>query len=112
MNIDVKKVKIIVTIPTESTDEIRNAICSEGAGVIGNYTHCTTSTKCIGTFIPSENTNPYIGEQNKLEFVQEEKLEVICRVEIAKRVLKKLREVHPYEEPSIDIVPLITEEDL
>ena len=112
MNIDVKKVKIIVTVPVESIDDVRNAICSEGAGVIGNYTYCTTSTKCIGTFIPSENANPYIGEQNKLEIVEEEKLEVICRIEIVKKVLKKLREVHPYEEPAIDIIPLISEEDL
>ena len=112
MNIDVKKVKIIVTIPIENIDKVRNAICSEGAGVIGNYTYCTTSTRCIGTFIPSENAKPYIGEQNKLEFVQEEKLEVICSIDIVKRVLNKLREVHPYEEPAIDIVPLIAEEDL
>ena len=112
MNIDVKKVKIIVTVPIENIDDVRNAICSEGAGVIGNYTYCTMSTKCIGTFIPSENANPYIGEQNKLEFVEEEKLEVICNIDIVKKVLKKLREVHPYEEPAIDIIPLITEEDL
>ena len=63
MNIDVKKVKIIVTVPVANINEVRNAICSEGAGVIGNYTYCTTSTKCIGTFIPSENANPYIGEK-------------------------------------------------
>jgi adenylate kinase len=77
MNIDVKKVKIIVTVPANNIDDVRNAICSEGAGVIGNYTYCTTSTKCIGTFIPSQNAKPYIGEQNKLEFVEEEKLGVI-----------------------------------
>ena len=112
MNIDVKKVKIIVTVPVANINEVRNAICSEGAGVIGNYTYCTTSTKCIGTFIPSENANPYIGEQNKLEFVEEEKLEVICSIDILKKELKKLREVHPYEEPAIDIIPLINEEDL
>ena len=112
MNIDVKKVKIIVTVPIANIDDVRNAICSEGAGVIGNYTYCTTSAKCIGTFIPSENANPYIGEQNKLEIMEEEKLEVICRIEIVKKVLKKLREVHPYEEPAIDIIPLISEEDL
>lgn len=112
MNIDIKKVKIIVTIPVTNINEVRNAICSEGAGVIGNYTYCTTSTKCIGTFIPTENANPYIGTQNKLEFVEEEKLEVICNIDIIKKVLKKLREVHPYEEPAIDIIPLISEEDL
>ena len=112
MNINVKKVKIIVTIPVTNINEVRNVICSEGAGVIGNYTYCTTSTKCIGTFIPTENANPYIGTQNKLEFVEEEKLEVICNIDIIKKVLKKLREVHPYEEPAIDIIPLIGEEDL
>ena len=76
MNIDIKKVKIIVTVPVENIEEVRNAICNEGAGVIGNYTYCTMSTKCIGTFIPSDSANPYIGEKNKLEVVEEEKLEV------------------------------------
>ena len=33
MNIDVKKVKIIVTVPVENVEEVRNAICSEGAGI-------------------------------------------------------------------------------
>lgn len=112
MNIDVKKVKIIVTLPVENSKEVRSAICDEGAGIIGNYTDCTISTKCIGTFKPLDNANPYIGENNKLEFVEEEKLEARCDINIVKRVLKRLREVHPYEEPAIDIIPLIDEEDL
>lgn len=112
MNIDIKKVKIIVTIPSENLEELREAICSEGAGIIGNYSYCTMSTKCMGTFLPGNNANPYIGEKNKLEFVEEEKLEVICDINIAKKVINKLRKVHPYEEPAIDIIPLIDEEDL
>ena len=36
----------------------------------------------------------------------------MCDINIAKKVLKKLREAHPYEEPAIDIIPLIDEEDL
>lgn len=109
MNIDAKEVKIIVTMPVENLDEVRNAICNVGAGVIGDYTDCSIATKCIGTFKPIEGTNPYIGEKDKLEFVQEEKLEVRCSIEKVKEVLSKLREVHPYEEPAIDIVPLIDE---
>lgn len=109
MNIEINKVKIIVTIPIENVNEVRNAICEAGAGVIGNYTHCSMSTKCIGTFKPTEEANPYIGERNNLEFVEEEKLEVVCSVNIVKSVISKLREVHPYEEPAIDIVPLIDE---
>lgn len=110
MNLKVDKVKIIVTIPPENVNEVREAICNIGAGIIGNYTHCSMSTKCLGTFKPNDQASPYIGQNNKLEFVEEEKLEVVCDISKVKKVLKKLREVHPYEEPGIDIVPLLNEE--
>ena len=45
-----------------------------------------------------------------MEFVEEEKLEFVCDIEKVKEVVSKLREVHPYEEPAIDIVPLIDED--
>lgn len=109
MNVNINRVKIIVTIPIEDVGKVRNAICESGAGVIGNYTYCSMSTKCIGTFKPTDEANPYIGEKNNLEFVEEEKLEVVCDVNIVKDVISKLREVHPYEEPAIDIIPLIDE---
>ena len=110
MTFDINRVKIFVTIPLENVEEVRNAVCNEGAGIIGNYTYCTSSTKSIGTFKPNDSANPYIGEKNNLEFVEEEKLEVVCDVDNVKKVITKLREVHPYEEPAIDIVPLINEE--
>ena len=110
MNINLKRVKIFVTIPVGKTDEIRKAICEAGAGVIGEYSECSYFVKGTGTFKPSDNANPYIGEHGKLEFVEEEKLEVVCEVEKVKDVVKVLREVHPYEEPAIDIIPLIDEE--
>lgn len=112
MNIEVNKVKIYVTIPEGYTEQVRNAICNAGAGVIGEYTFCTTSVKSIGTFIPSSNANPYIGKNNELEIVNEDKLEVICDIKIAKQVISELRKAHPYEEPAIDIVPLIDEKNL
>ena len=111
MNFNINRVKIIVTIPIENVEEVRNAICEAGAGIIGNYTYCSMSTKCIGTFKPNDNANPYIGENNKLEFVEEEKLEVVCDVDNVKKVISNLRQVHPYEEPAIDIIPLLNEKD-
>lgn len=110
MNIDITRVKIFVTVPLENVEEVRNAVCETGAGIIGDYTYCTSSTKSVGTFKPNDNANPYIGEKNNLEFVEEEKLEVVCDVDNVKEVIIKLRKVHPYEEPAIDIVPLIDEE--
>lgn len=104
MNIEVNRVLITVTVPTENAEELRKAICDAGAGVIGNYTYCTSNTITKGTFIPNKQSNLYIGEK--------EKLETVCDVKILKQVLKRLREVHPYEEPAINIIPLIDEESL
>ena len=109
MNININKFKIVVNVPKENADELRDTMFKEGAGIIGNYTNCSISTKCIGTFKPNDKASPYIGEANKLEIVEEIKLEVICDVSIVKKVLKRLREAHPYEEPGIDIIPLLDE---
>ncbi len=111
MNFEIKKVKIFVTIPVEDVEKVRNAVCKAGAGVIGNYSYCTYSVRGVGTFIPNDKANPHIGKNNKLEFVDEEKLEFICDVEKVKKVVSALRKVHPYEEPAIDIVPLLSESD-
>ena len=112
MQLDVNKVKIIVTVPLENLEDVRMAICNAWAGIIGNYTFCSITTKAIGTFKPNNMAKPYIWMQNKLEYVDEERLEVICDIVNVKNVLKELRKAHPYEEPAIDIVPLIDESDL
>ena len=109
MKLDISRVKIFVTIPNENVEDVRNAVCQIGAGVIGNYTYCTYSVKGVGTFVPNEVANPHIGTKNNLEFVQEEKLEFICDINNVKNVIKAIRNSHPYEEPAIDIVPLIDE---
>ena len=111
MNLNINKVKIIVTVPKDYTEKVRNAICSEGAGIIGNYSYCSTVTKCVGTFKPNIDANPYIGKNNKLEIIEEDKLEVVCTINKVKTVISKLREFHPYEEPAIDIIPLLDEND-
>lgn len=111
MNIDIKRVKIFVTTPKENLIEIRDAVCMAGAGIIGEYSYCTFSSNGIGTFIPNSKANPYICKANKLEFVDECKLEFVCDVEKVTEVISTLRKVHPYEEPAIDIIPLIQERD-
>jgi hypothetical protein len=110
MKVDIKRVKISVTVPDDDIAIIRGAVCKAGAGVIGDYDFCSNSCKVIGTFRPNEKANPYIGEKNKLEYVDGEKLEVVCDVKKVKNVISVLRKVHPYEEPAIDIIPLLDED--
>lgn len=110
MRFDIRKVKISTTVPKDDAEKVRNAMCEAGAGIIGNYSHCTTSLNSIGTFIPNNNANPYIGDSNKLEYVEEIQIETVCEVEKVKNVTSKLRQAHPYEEPVINIIPLLDEE--
>lgn len=109
MNFNIEKVKIFVSIPKKNVEEVRNAICKTAAGILGNYSCCTSSVSSVGTFKPNDKANPYIGSSNTLECVDEEILSFICDVDKVKNVLTELRKVHPYEEPAIDIVPLIDE---
>lgn len=107
MNINITRAKIVITIPVENVEEVRNAICKAGTGIIGNYTDCSMSTKCIGTFKPTDEANHYIGKNNNLEFVEEVTLEVVCDVKLVKKLTTRLREIHPYEKPAIDIISLL-----
>lgn len=105
-------VKIITTVPTENAVAIRQALGEAGAGVLGEYSYCSFSIDGKGRFMPTEQANPHIGEANKLETVEEERIEVTCERSKSKQVIAALRQAHPYEEPMITIVPLLNEEDL
>ena len=70
---DNKNVKIVVFVPETHTSVVREAMAKAGAGVIGNYTHCTFSTKGIGRFKPEQGANPHIGEVGRVEEVAEDR---------------------------------------
>src|SRR4030042_3244623 len=105
-------VKIVVFVPKTHSNVVRKAMGDAGAGIIGNYSHCSYSVDGIGRYIPSEGAKPFIGEAGKLEEVVEERVECVCDREKAKRVIEAIRKVHPYEEVAFDIYPLISEEEL
>ena len=98
--------KFVVYVPETHVENITNALVKEDAGHIGNYSHCTFQSKGTGTFMPLSEANPFIGEQNKLEKVNEVKVETIVRESTLSNVLKAVIDAHPYEEVAYDIFPL------
>lgn len=88
-------VKLVVFVPETHTDVVRDAMGKAGAGKIGNYTHCTFSTKGFGRFKPEEGANPHIGQVGKLEEVLEERIETVVEREKLQDVIKAIKEVHP-----------------
>ena len=107
-----KKVKIVVFTPLTHVNKIREVIGNAGGGIIGNYSHCSFSSKGVGRFKPNEKASPHIGKANKIESVEEEKIEFICPREKAKSIINVIKKAHPYEEVALDIYPLISEEEL
>lgn len=103
---DSKNVKIVVFVPETHTDAVRKAMGDAGAGIIGNYRHCTFSSKGVGRFRPEQGANPHIGEVGKFEEVDEERIETICPREKLAGVVAAIKEVHPYDEIALDIYPL------
>ncbi|MYL46600.1 Nif3-like dinuclear metal center hexameric protein [Virgibacillus halodenitrificans] len=98
--------KLISYVPFSHKDEVHNAFSLAGAGHIGDYSHCTFQTEGKGTFKPLEGSNPYIGNQNEIEFVNEVKMETIVQKSKLSKAVNCLLQAHPYEEPAYDIIPL------
>ena len=101
-----KKYKIVVYVPEDHADELRQAMGNAGAGEIGNYTHCTFTVKGTGRFKPGQGANPTIGDVGKLEEVAEDRIETVCNEAKLKQVLQAIKDAHPYEEPATDVYPI------
>lgn len=98
--------KLVVYVPEEDAEKLREALGEAGAGAIGNYSHCSFSTSGIGQFLPGEGTNPHIGMRDTLEQVKEIRIETIIPDHLEKRVLSAMFKAHPYEEVAYDLYPL------
>jgi hypothetical protein len=99
--------KIVVFVPDENLDAVRDAMADAGAGVIGNYTCCSFASPGTGTFFGGEGADPAVGAAGRLERVRELRLEMIVPAEKAEAVVAAMRAAHPYEEPAYDVYELI-----
>lgn len=101
-------VKVVVTVPEQDAAKLREAIGNTGGGQVGNYTHCSFSIKGTGRFLPIEGAHPAIGGVGKLEEVAEERIEITCEQDRLANIVQIIRDNHPYEEPAIDIYPMLS----
>jgi hypothetical protein len=104
---DSKFAKIVVFTPVTHADAVRKALTNAGAGHTGNYDNCSFSSRGVGRFRPLKGSKPFIGKEGVTEEVQEERIETILPVQIIEEVVNAVKEVHPYEEPAIDIYPML-----
>ncbi len=105
-NLQGKLKKLVTFVPKDYVQQVREAIFSAGAGVIGNYDWCSFNTEGYGTFRAQPGTNPFVGEIGKVHQEPEVRIETIFPEHLTGRVIQALISSHPYEEVAYDIYPL------
>lgn len=98
--------KLVVYVPVDYENELKRALGDAGAGRIGQYSHCSFTTKGTGEFVPCEGADPVIGSIGKQEKVDEVRIEMIFPEALEKKVLSAMFKTHPYEEVAYDIYRL------
>ncbi|MFN0132836.1 MAG: Nif3-like dinuclear metal center hexameric protein [Phycisphaerales bacterium] len=102
-----QEVKIVTFVPESAADELRSALATAGAGIIGGYQVCSFATPGTGTFFGSDGTTPTVGQAGRLERTPELRLEMVCSKAALPLALETLRRFHPYEEPAVDVYELL-----
>ncbi|MCT6869286.1 MAG: Nif3-like dinuclear metal center hexameric protein [Apibacter sp.] len=98
--------KLQTYIPKTHFLQVQQSLFKAGAGEIGKYKNCSFRVEGVGTFLPTENSNPYIGQINVLEETSEMMLSVIFEDYKQSALLKALKSSHPYEEIAYEIYAL------
>lgn len=98
--------KIVTFVQGREVEQVRAALATAGAGIIGNYQVCSFSAEGEGTFLGNDASTPAVGKAGQLEHVRECRLEMVCSKASVALAIETLRRFHPYEEPAIDVYEL------
>ena len=101
-------VKLEIFVPKSHFDALRDVLRSVGAGVVGNYDSVLSYSTIRGNWRPLPGADPYDGEIGVLCEGEEYKVEVCCLAEKLTQTVAAIRSVHPYEEPVINAIPLLS----
>lgn len=99
--------KLEIYIPESHFPQLQEILHKMDAGHIGNYDYCLSYSDVMSTWRPLQGTSPYIGSVGEISQEQEMKVEVTIRAENLEETLSAIRKVHPYEEPVINVIPLL-----
>ena len=99
-------------VPITHLNSVKQALFDKGAGKFKKYDSCSWQTPGKGEFRPLKGSRPFIGEPDKIQEVDEYKVEMICRKKIIIDVLETLVKVHPYEEPAYHAIKINTLDEL
>ncbi len=98
-----KHYKICVHVPERILEQLMDRINQTMKPLYDNYDYVFNYYKVKGTWRPLEGANPYDGQIDEISKNSEIKLEVTVRESDLSKVLSKIKELHPYETPVIEV---------
>ncbi len=104
--------KIAVNIPLGSERMFMDSINEVLTPLYPGYDRCFHWWTVTGTWRPLEGSSPFQGEIGEIEECQETRLEFAVHEDDLEKVVSRIVEVHPFEEPAIDVIPMIPWKDL
>ena len=105
-------IKLETYIPESHLKALQRALQEVDAGHIGNYDSCLSYSRVTGTWRPLDGVDPHIGKVGEVSKEEEIKVEVVIDADRAAETVAAIRRVHPYEEPVINLIPLLDVESL
>jgi dinuclear metal center YbgI/SA1388 family protein len=101
--------QLVVFVPKDHAEALRNALFAAGAGAVGGYDECSFSTDGVGTFRGGADARPFVGRAGERHSEPEVRVEVLVPVAHEPAVLAAMRAAHPYEEVAYNLVQLANE---
>ena len=99
--------KLEIFLPESHLPVLQKTLGEVDAGHIGRYEHCLSYSQVISCWRPLEGAEPYLGRTGEMSRETELKVEITCRVERLDETLRAVKAIHPYEEPVINVIPLL-----
>jgi hypothetical protein len=96
---------LVCYVPESHLESLKSALFQAGAGDFGNYDMACWQSKGMGQYRPIKDANPHLGVLNKLEQLEEYKIEIIVANDKLFHVLNALKKAHPYEVPAYQLTP-------
>ena len=104
--------KISLTIPADYKDRLMDEVNGSMRQMYPGYDRVFSVARTEGTWRPLEGSEPFIGKAGEISVEEELRIDFAVKAEDLKEVILAIRRVHPYEEPAIDILPMLLWKDV
>ena len=96
-----------MTTPESHLKSIMNALDGVVTPIYPGYDHVFSWWPVRGCWRALEGSEPYNGRVGEITYADEFRLEFAVREGELGNAVEAIRRAHPYEEPAIDVIPMV-----